>query len=68
MVVASSELNTLVVFMKIDIPLPISFPYPISEKNNKIELVKKMIFEIVDKHNSNVGVIDQDLGLEWIST
>ena len=40
----------------------------LSEKNNKIELVKKMIFEIVDKHNSNVGVIDQDLGLEWIST
>jgi phosphoribosyl 1,2-cyclic phosphodiesterase len=40
----------------------------LSEKNNKIELVKKMIFEIVDKHKSNVGVIDQDLGLEWIST
>jgi hypothetical protein len=40
----------------------------LSEKNNKIELVKKMIFKIVDKHNSNVGVIDQDLGLEWIST
>ena len=40
----------------------------LSEKNNKIELVKEMIFEIVDKHNSNVGVIDQDLGLEWIST
>ena len=40
----------------------------LSEKNNKIELVKKMIFAIVDKHNSNVGVIDQDLGLEWIST
>ena len=40
----------------------------LSEKNNKIELVKKMIFEKVDKHNSNVGVIDQDLGLEWIST
>jgi len=27
-----------------------------------------MIFEIVEKHKSNVGVIDQDLGLEWIST
>jgi phosphoribosyl 1,2-cyclic phosphodiesterase len=40
----------------------------LSEKNNKIELVKKMIFEVVDKHNSNVGVIHQDLGLEWIST
>ena len=40
----------------------------LSEKNNKIELVKEMIFEIVDKHNSNVGVIDQDLGLKWIST
>jgi len=40
----------------------------LSEKNNKIELVKQMIFEIVDKHNSNVAVIDQDLGLEWIST
>ena len=40
----------------------------LSEKNNKIELVKKMIFEIVEKHKSNVGVIDQDLGLEWIST
>ena len=40
----------------------------LSEKNNKIKLVKKMIFEIADKHNSNVGVIDQDLGLEWIST
>ena len=40
----------------------------LSEKNNKIDLVKQMIFEIVNKHNSNVGVIDQDLGLEWIST
>ena len=40
----------------------------LSEKNNKIELVKKMISGIVDKHNSNVGVIVQDLGLEWIST
>ena len=40
----------------------------LSEKNNKLELVKKMIFEVVDKDNSNVGVIDQDLGLEWIST
>ena len=40
----------------------------LSKKNNQIELVKKMIFEIVDKHNSNVGVIDQYLGLEWIST
>jgi phosphoribosyl 1,2-cyclic phosphodiesterase len=39
----------------------------LSEKNNKIDLVKKLIFEIVDKHNSNVGIIDQDLGLEWIS-
>ena len=40
----------------------------LSEKNNKIDLVKQMIFEIANKHNSNVGVIDQDLGLEWIST
>jgi len=40
----------------------------LSEKNNKIDLVKQMIFEIVDKYSSNVGVIDQDLGLEWIST
>jgi len=40
----------------------------LSETNNKIELVKQMIFQIVDKHSSNVDVIDQDLGLEWIST
>ena len=40
----------------------------LSEKNNHIALVKKMIFEIVDKKNSNVGIIDQELGLEWVST
>ena len=40
----------------------------LSEKNNDIELVKKLIFEIVDKEESNVDVIDQDLGLEWMST
>ena len=40
----------------------------LSEKNNKIDLVKQKIFEVVNKHNSNVAVIDQDLGLEWIST
>jgi len=40
----------------------------LSKKNNSIGVVKKMIFEIVGKHNSNVGVIDQDLGLKWIST
>ena len=40
----------------------------LSKKNNHIDLVKKMIFEIVEKHNSNVGVIDQDLGIKWIST
>jgi len=40
----------------------------LSEKNNHIDLVKKMIFEIVDKKSSNVGIIDQELGLEWVST
>jgi len=40
----------------------------LSEKNNDIELVKKLIFEIVDKEESNVDVIDQDFGLEWVST